>query len=84
MKTSRDLAADNITEYNEGLTINSLRRFHIMPEVIMAFLYRNFMLLSAYLNIPTVNCYYVEPDENSTIDDAKVRVSHSIFSQFHL
>lgn len=71
----RQLAADNMTEYNEGLTINSLRRFHIMPEVIMAFLYRNFMLLASYLNIPTVNCYYVEPDENSKVDDTKVFVN---------
>lgn len=46
-----------------------------MPEVIMAFLYRNFMLLAAYFNIPTVNCYYVEPDVNSTIDDSKVFVN---------
>jgi Q-cell neuroblast polarisation len=69
------LVADNITEFNEGLTINSIRRFHIMPEVILSFLYRHFMLLAAYLNIPVINCYYVEPDENSKIDDEKVFVN---------
>lgn len=46
-----------------------------MPEIIMAFLFRNFMTLSKSFNIPTVNCYYVEPDEDSKIDDAKVFIS---------
>lgn len=71
----QDLTSDNLTEFNEGMTVNSLRRFHIMPEVIIAFLYRNFMLLSAYFNIPIINCFYVEPDENSKIDDAKVFIN---------
>jgi hypothetical protein len=69
------LVSDNLTQYDEMLTINSLRRFHIMPEVVLAFLYRNFMSLANSLNIPTVNCYYVEPDENSKIDDPKVFVN---------
>lgn len=69
------LIFDNLTEYNEGSTINSLRKFHILPEVITGFLYRNFMLLANSLNIPTVNCYYVEPDENSKIDDPKVFIN---------
>jgi C-mannosyltransferase DPY19L len=69
------LIADNITEYNEGVSINSLRRFHILPEVIIAFLYRNFMLLAQSLSIPTVNCYYVEPDENSKVDSTKLFVN---------
>ncbi|KAG5673624.1 hypothetical protein PVAND_003653 [Polypedilum vanderplanki] len=69
------LINDNLTQYDEVLTINSLRRFHIMPEVVLAFLYRNFMSLANSLNIPTVNCYYVEPDENSKIDDPKVFVN---------
>lgn len=66
---------DNLTEFSEGTTINSIRKFHILPEVIMGFLYRNFMLLANSLNIPTVNCYYVEPDEDSAIDDPKVFIN---------
>lgn len=69
------LVFDNLTEFNEGMTINSIRRFHILPEVIIGFLYRNFMLLATSLNIPTVNCYYVEPDESSKIDDPKVFIN---------
>ena len=41
----------------------------------MAFLYRNFLSLSNSLDIPTVNCYYVEPDESSKVDDPKVFVN---------
>lgn len=70
------LVHDNISQYtNEGSTINSIRKFHILPEVITGFLYRNFMLLATALNIPTVNCYYVEPDEKSKIDDPKVFIN---------
>lgn len=71
----RSLVFDNLTEFHEGSNINSIRKFHIMPEIIMAFLFRNFMTLSKSFNIPTVNCYYVEPDEDSKIDDAKVFIS---------
>ncbi|CRK95297.1 CLUMA_CG008681, isoform A [Clunio marinus] len=69
------LVFDNLTEYSEGLTINSIKKFHILPEVTMGFLYRNFIQLSSSLNIPTVNCYYVEPDEHSSIDDPKVFIN---------
>lgn len=71
----RQLVFDNLTEFNEGMTTNSLRKFHILPEVITGFLYRNFIDLTTTLNIPTVNCYYVEPDEESKIDDPKVFIN---------
>lgn len=57
------------------MTINSIRKFHILPEVIMGAFYRNFIDLASALNIPTVNCYYVEPDADSAIDDPKVFIN---------
>lgn len=71
----KELAFDNLTEYSENASINSIKKFHILPEVFIGFLYRNFISLANSLNIPTVNCFYVEPDENSKIDDPKTFIN---------
>lgn len=54
------LVHDNRTEFPK--VINSVKKFHIYPEVVVAFMYKQFIKLSNQLNLPTVICWQVERD----------------------
>ena len=51
----RQITSDNVTEH--GHTINTLKRFNLYPEVILAFAYRQYRSLAAYNNWRTEVCY---------------------------
>jgi len=48
---------DNVTEY--GHTINTLQRFNLYPEVLLAPLYRIFSHVTQSLGIRTQDCYWI-------------------------
>lgn len=52
---------DNVTEY--GKTINTLRRFNLYPEVVLAMGYRVYEKVMGILNIPTKVCWQVNRGE---------------------
>uniref|UniRef100_A0A7E4VL47 C-mannosyltransferase DPY19L1 n=1 Tax=Panagrellus redivivus TaxID=6233 RepID=A0A7E4VL47_PANRE len=56
------LLNDNVTEY--GHTINTLQRFNLYPEVVVAFLYRKFIEFSTTYNIKTTDCYIINRGES--------------------
>nr|CAD7197549.1 unnamed protein product [Timema douglasi] len=53
-----NLTHDNFTEY--PLTINTLQRFNLYPEVFAAFLYHAYLKTMNYLGRPTKQCWQVE------------------------
>jgi len=53
------LKNDNLTEFGSD-EINSLQKFHLAPELIIAALYKCFILVTEALNIPTVSCYHFD------------------------
>nr|CAD7596392.1 unnamed protein product [Timema genevievae] len=53
-----NLTHDNFTEY--PLTINTLQRFNLYPEVLAAFLYHAYLKTMNYLGRPTKQCWQVE------------------------
>lgn len=57
------LMNDNLTEFNENTSINSLQKFHILPEVLIGCLYKNFIALTQRFKLPTVVCFTVERDD---------------------
>ncbi|GMR41742.1 hypothetical protein PMAYCL1PPCAC_11937, partial [Pristionchus mayeri] len=51
------ITRDNVTEY--GHTINTLKRFNLYPEVILAYFYRNFKSITDKMGWKMDTCYQV-------------------------
>ncbi|KAL5007371.1 hypothetical protein ScPMuIL_016177 [Solemya velum] len=52
---------DNVTEY--PLTINTLKRFNLYPEVVVAIGYRTYMSMNAYFGRVTKQCFNINRGE---------------------
>uniref|UniRef100_H3CDE8 Dpy-19-like 1, like (H. sapiens) n=1 Tax=Tetraodon nigroviridis TaxID=99883 RepID=H3CDE8_TETNG len=59
---------DGLTEY--PLVINTLKRFNLYPEVVLASWYRTYTGVMAYLGIPTKTCWSVNRGEGLTPVDS--------------
>uniref|UniRef100_A0A1B0D8W4 C-mannosyltransferase dpy-19 n=1 Tax=Phlebotomus papatasi TaxID=29031 RepID=A0A1B0D8W4_PHLPP len=49
------LIHDNLTEYPS--TINSIHKFHIYPEILAAFLYKQYVNLTSYMGVSSRTCW---------------------------
>jgi C-mannosyltransferase DPY19L len=61
---------DNLTEYPR--TINPIKKYHIYPEILTAFLYTNFMNLSNFLNLSKELCWAIQNRRAGDISDDDV------------
>ncbi|XP_055304151.1 C-mannosyltransferase dpy-19 homolog [Sitodiplosis mosellana] len=62
--------------YTEHLhTVNSIERYSILPEIVIAYLYKQFIQLTIYYNIPTVSCWErVASSETHSLDNGRIDV----------
>ncbi|CAB3403251.1 unnamed protein product [Caenorhabditis bovis] len=63
------ITKDTVTEH--GHEINTLNRFNLYPEVILAFLYRPFRAITTSMKIPVEICYQVNRGELSPVESCE-------------
>lgn len=57
-----EIVNDNVTEY--GHTINTLKRFNLYPELVLATMYKSYMRLAEMFNFETQQCWKTERGQN--------------------